>query len=693
MSSLKKTSLLILTFLSIWTTLSAQDMSEGFQYLDSGAYDKASIYFQSILNEYPDNKTARICYARAIGLSGQAEKALNIFQEMKIVFPQDTEVLLNEAEALLWNDRSQKAIPVYRHVIELDSLNFTGHLGMANAYAGIKDYIMAQYYINRALIIEPQNPGALISYKFIQLGASSSHVQKQEYDKAEAVLLSLESEFQNDKDVAMAFFQLYINDGSHKKAMKTHDKYKEVFGQDTKYLTEGALIYHLNNKNHEAVQLAENALSSTLGNGEEELLSATLERYGQTLIWNKDTEKYDNFLSTYQSYNDSDWYNGLQAMYADLNVKPKTSMGYYKTLLEIDSISYGGLLGLSNAQITIDQPKQAISNINRAYNNYSNTPGINATIKKLNALVAPTIYIDYSILEDSGNNQATIQSTGITLPVSYKIQFLAHYNGRSTDQINDNTNASIQSIDLGLRYKWLPHLYTTIKAIPTQLTTTDEETSELLTEIKLEYKPRLLDQLELRFFTDILDYNTNLINAQITEQSFGASYNLFTRKKIGWYNQYLYSNFSDNNNRSILYSSLYYQWRIDPIFKTGLSFQWLSFDVNRPNVYFSPNNFTSQELFLEILQLDDVTKKNQVLYKLLVAGGQQKSDDLNSQATFRSEVSFGYKVNYGTEFKIYGSWSNVASAVASGFSYYQIGGRISHRFSKGFVKTTEADKK
>ena len=167
MRSLIKIILTILCCLSVWTTLSAQNMDEGFKLLENGSYDEASTYFQSILDDYHNNKTARICYARATGLSGMSEEALQIFQDMKVDFPHDIEVLLNEAEAWLWNNDSQNAIPVYRHVIELDSLNFTGHLGMANAYAGIQDYNMAQHYINRALHIEPEHPGALISYKFI----------------------------------------------------------------------------------------------------------------------------------------------------------------------------------------------------------------------------------------------------------------------------------------------------------------------------------------------------------------------------------------------------------------------------------------------------------------------------------------------------------------------------------------------
>jgi hypothetical protein len=54
---LKKLLIVLVIFSSIFTY--AQDMQEGFTYLETGKYNKAEIFFDSILKEHPTNKTAR----------------------------------------------------------------------------------------------------------------------------------------------------------------------------------------------------------------------------------------------------------------------------------------------------------------------------------------------------------------------------------------------------------------------------------------------------------------------------------------------------------------------------------------------------------------------------------------------------------------------------------------------------------
>lgn len=87
----------------------AQNMSEGFSNLEKGEFDKAEVFFTTILNEYPQNKTAQLCYARAVGLNKQPEKALTLFTKLKSNYPDDLEIKLNYAESLLWNKKFDDA--------------------------------------------------------------------------------------------------------------------------------------------------------------------------------------------------------------------------------------------------------------------------------------------------------------------------------------------------------------------------------------------------------------------------------------------------------------------------------------------------------------------------------------------------------------------------------------------------------
>ena len=80
MNQFKKILFIILIVIS--STVSAQEMNEGFGYLETGQFDKAEIFFNKILDDYPDNKTANLCYGRAVGLNGNAPKAVGIFTNL-----------------------------------------------------------------------------------------------------------------------------------------------------------------------------------------------------------------------------------------------------------------------------------------------------------------------------------------------------------------------------------------------------------------------------------------------------------------------------------------------------------------------------------------------------------------------------------------------------------------------------------
>ena len=103
----------------------AQDMNKGFSNLEKGEFAQAEVFFENILKEYPNNKTARLCYARAIGLNKKDKKALAIFIGLKKEYPGDLEIELNYAEALLWNKKFDEAKVFYSTLVEKNPTNFS----------------------------------------------------------------------------------------------------------------------------------------------------------------------------------------------------------------------------------------------------------------------------------------------------------------------------------------------------------------------------------------------------------------------------------------------------------------------------------------------------------------------------------------------------------------------------------------
>ena len=95
----KYTALFLFLLLSVFCF--SQNMKEGFTYLETGKYPQAETFFKTILKEYPNNKTARLCYGRAIGLNGNSAEAKNIFSSLVEDYPNDFEVKLNYGESLL----------------------------------------------------------------------------------------------------------------------------------------------------------------------------------------------------------------------------------------------------------------------------------------------------------------------------------------------------------------------------------------------------------------------------------------------------------------------------------------------------------------------------------------------------------------------------------------------------------------
>ena len=107
----------------------AQDMQDGFTYLETGKYANAEQFFSTILKTYPNNKTARLCYGRAIGLNGNAEKANTLFTDLLKDYPNDFEVKLNYGESLLWTNNFKAAKQYYKTLVSEDSKSFAALLG------------------------------------------------------------------------------------------------------------------------------------------------------------------------------------------------------------------------------------------------------------------------------------------------------------------------------------------------------------------------------------------------------------------------------------------------------------------------------------------------------------------------------------------------------------------------------------
>ena len=204
--------------------LNAQDMNKGFKYLEVGDFKNGEVFFENILRDHPKNKTALVCYGRAIGLNGKQPKAKKLFSDLLIDYPGDLEVELNYAESMLWGSEFEEAESYYGMLVKKYPENFAALLGMANTFSNLQKYNLAIEFIERALKVSPGNPNALVSKKYIHLGYASVLSRNQRYNDCEEYLLKNLEFFPDDRETYLSLANLYLVVKKFNKANHAYEK-------------------------------------------------------------------------------------------------------------------------------------------------------------------------------------------------------------------------------------------------------------------------------------------------------------------------------------------------------------------------------------------------------------------------------------------------------------------------------------
>lgn len=128
---------------------------------------------------------------------------------------------------------------------------------------------------------------------------------------------------------------------------------------------------------------------------------------------------------------------------------------------------------------------------------------------------------------------------------------------------------------------------------------------------------------------------------------------------------------SDQNVRSLIFSSLYYLVSDAPILKAGVNYGGFGFKVQVPTIYFSPDKFRNYELFLASENFNN--PKAKVLYQGTLAGGLQKISVEKMQSIYRFDLKVGTKIKTRGMAMVYFMRSNSAASSVQGFTYNEWG--------------------
>ena len=185
-------------------------LQKGFDHLEKGNFAAAETYFESYLNTDPENKTAQICYGRAVGLNGAPQKAKVVFNTLLVEYPNDFEVIINYNESFLWAEEYATAKPLYEKLVAEYPSQFGAVLGYANTLSNLKEYKKALEWVNKALMLEPDNESAKISRKYMKLGYANDYVNAQDYEHGIALLQDIFTDFPEDKDALLNLANVYL---------------------------------------------------------------------------------------------------------------------------------------------------------------------------------------------------------------------------------------------------------------------------------------------------------------------------------------------------------------------------------------------------------------------------------------------------------------------------------------------------
>jgi tetratricopeptide (TPR) repeat protein len=679
-------SLLIPCFLLLVLISNAQDMQEGFTYLETGKYAQAETFFDSILKDYPKNKTARLCYGRAVGLNGDAQKANTIFTNLLQDYPTDFEVKLNYGESLLWNSQFNDAKTYYKDLVTEAPTSFPALLGYANTLSNLKAYSDALIYVNKALDVSPGNSNALVSKKYIYLGYAYQNQQVQKYGEAETLLTKNIALFGEDKETLMNLANLYLITNELDFANGIYNRIAKNPDYKLEALNGLALVSHLKGKEKKALQLSNDAYALISSTTPKIVSKQTTERYAQALIWNKKYKPAGLLIDTLVTQHpDENWVLALRATLNIYKSNFKDSLEDYNRILVNDSTSFDGNLGKANALKALGYYDDAYTSAENTLKFYDNQKDALNFINILNTNFTPALDSRASNTFDNGDNQAFSFNTNATFPLSTKLKLLGSYNYRNTNNSITNNKANSNDLSLGLSYQLLNNV---IFSGTTGLTTANAESTDytqLLTDVLFNIKPFKLQTLDIGYKRQIESFNADLLDRELVQNNYYANYNLSTNFNLGWFTQYMYTSQNDGNSRNLLFTSLYYNVLAKPSLKVGLNYQYITFADQVPTIYFSPETFQAGEIFLNLIKDENTTKSKEWFYELTAATGLQYIEDDESQSTYRIQGKFGYKFSERCMANVFGIQSNIASATAAGFTFTEIGIRFKWRLFDGPV--------
>lgn len=647
-----------------------QPLQKGFSLLEAGEFELAENFFGKALQKDPTNKTLQICYGRAVGLSGAPKKATQLFAGLRETYPGDIEVELNYAESLLWDKRYGEAKPLYAQMVVEHPDALGALLGYANTLSNLKEYREALKWVKKALHLQPENPNAKTSHKYVRLGYANAQIEQRNYAQGKALLQDIFVDFPEDKEALLNLANLYLITKQTDSAKQCYRRYATSHIDSVTAWNGISLAEHIASHEKAALIAATTAKRNLIRITDPELTERTHNRYVQALIWNHKYRQARAQIDSLEAhYPKRDWIHALKATLGLYTGDAKSSLIHYEAILTQDPTSFDGNLGKANALFAADRVLPAYQAAYTTLGIYEGQKDAIGFIEKLNETYTPRLEQQAAYTVDNGNNIAFYTNSRADLALSTKFRTTVSYGYRTTENTENGNQARSHVILAGLEYTPVPK--TTLKTVVglNNSRFTDMAYTQPVLDVRLQLRPLRLQNLNLGYQREVQNFNADLIEREIVQNHYGLNYNLGTNFNLGWYTQVMHTQQSDGNTRNLLFTSLYYRLSRKPALKMGINYQYLAFTDQVPTIYFSPEQYRAAELFADMRgRFSEKTG-----FMASAAGGLQQVENDPNTALFRAEAQIEQQFSKRFSGTIYGKYSNIASATAAGFEFTEVG--------------------
>jgi len=402
------------------------------------------------------------------------------------------------------------------------------------------------------------------------------------------------------------------------------------------------------------------------------------ERYVQALLWNgKLSEAKTQIGELEKVHPNNSTINSLWATYGMYSGKLNKSLEHYKQILQRDSTSFDGNLGIANTYREKGELTKAYNYAKKTLKYYPNQKDAMGLVKTIETGLSPSINTTATYTIDNGDNEAYSFAAQTEIPWSERFVTTFGYNYRTTQNLKSKEMAYNTNASLGLKYRLLNNTWVEGQLGFIKANATSNDYQDINGSISLKSRLFSLQYLELEYRRELQNFNASLIDKKIFMNNFKFNYNMGTNFGLGWYTSYIFTTQTDSNTRNLLFTSLYYTITKHPNIKAGVNYQFLNFKNQIPELYFSPSKYQSLEVFIDVSG-----KLKSLNYSVNVAGGYQYVEDNSTTSLFRMEGKLDYTATNRLKLGVYAKYSNNASETASGFQFTEVGFKLRWQLTK-----------